>query len=750
MANTYEGDHIDLSGGVFHGSVVGRVEHHQHLGSVPKAVASLPAAPAVFTGRDDELSRLLPLLDPTADTELPVLICAVSGLGGIGKTSLALHAAHRAADNGWFPGGMLFLDLRGYDDNPVTADQAVLALLEAFGIRGMDLPATTEAQHALYRSVLAQIEEPLLLVLDNASHPGHITPLLPGIRRHRVLVTSRHTLPTLGARLIDLKVLAPEAAVELLRDALRTADPADRRVVEAGENAREVAGLCGYLPLALHVVAALLVLEPEQSVAEVAGELARARSRLEYMHDGDRAVRASFDLSYRRLTPEQGDLLRLLALNPGPDVSLSGVTVLVDQPSVTVRTTLRELVRAHLVERTGERWSMHDLVRDYAAERVADVLTEETEPGADGSESPAESYHSARTRLLEYYFAGAGAADDHMSAHHGWLSHERFSSREQALAWLDAERSNLTGTVAVASATGHSRIAIQLPICLYAYLTRRRHFEDLIAVTALALDTARVTGDKPGEAKASNNLGIVFAEVDRYEEAFASFTRAAHLCAAMNDQHERGKALNGHGLALREAGRPAEALGMLREAFELQRCDGDRREQAAALNNLSLVHQDLENHAEAKEMAEQAASLFHQLKDLVNEATALGTMAWALHGQGRTQDAIITCERALETIGSLDEPQQKTALLLTLANLLEPIDPEQAVTHYRQAAVSCAQADNPVLQAHTQAAMAMVLINSSEHTRAVSPLREALQLYTALGLTDEVTGTQALLDAVSP
>lgn len=749
MANTYEGDHFDLSDSTFHGPVTGKVEHHYHPGPVRTAVASLPAAPLVFTGREGDLGRLLPLIDPDSDAELPVLICAVSGLGGIGKTSLALHVAHRAAGDGWFPGGVLFIDLHGYDDNPVTTDQAVLTLLEALGMRDTDLPATTDAKCSLYRTLLAEQAEPLLLVLDNASRPDQVMPLVPGVRRHRVLVTSRHTLPTLGARLIDLKVLDAEAAVELLRQALRTADPADQRVAEAGENAAEVARLCGYLPLALQIVAALLVLEPEQTVADVASALVQARSSLDYLDDGDRAVRASFDLSYCHLTDEEADLLRLLAFNPGPDISLAGVAVLAGQPPAVVSTTLRELVRAHLVERTGGRWTMHDLVRDYVGEQAAAVMAAGVELGQGRGEHPAESYRKAQMRLLEYYFATTDAADDHLSGPRGPLPTATFATRDEALAWLDAERPNLTAAVAAASVAGHQYIAIGFPIRLYAYLTRRRHFDDLIAVTAIAVETARLTGDKLGEAKASNNLGIALTEVDRYEDAFASFTRAAELFTDLDDQNELGRVLNSHGLALREVGRPAEALPKLREAMTLQQHAADLREQAALLNNISLVHQDLQDHAEATAAAEKSASLFHQLDDAVNGATALGTMAWALHEQDRTQEALAACERAFEMVSPLDEPDQQGTLLLIRAELSKTVDPERAVTYYQQAVAAYARAENSALQAQTHVAMAMTLIQSSRHLSAVGHLREAIQLYTILGLDGEAENAQTLLGMIN-
>ncbi|MEV6947418.1 ATP-binding protein [Streptomyces sp. NPDC051172] len=204
---------------------------------MPVATAALPGVPAGFTGRGDDLARLLPALKPAAGSGLPVVICALSGLGGIGKTSLALHAGHQAVRDGWFPGGTLFVDLRGYDEDPVTADQALVALLDGFGIRGTDLPQTPTAQYALYRTLLAAHTEPMLLLLDNASDPAQLTPLIPGTDRHRVLITSRDRLTDLPARQIDLDTLKPDDAAELIAKSLLLSDERDDRPAhEPGAN----------------------------------------------------------------------------------------------------------------------------------------------------------------------------------------------------------------------------------------------------------------------------------------------------------------------------------------------------------------------------------------------------------------------------------------------------------------------------------------------------------------------------------
>ncbi|MFE1883137.1 hypothetical protein [Streptomyces diastatochromogenes] len=205
------GEHIDFRGGAFHGPVTGKAEQHHHYGPVPTAMSALPPPPAAFTGRERHVRELLDSLDPDGDgTAEAVLVSAVGGFGGVGKTALALHTAHAARVR--FPGGVLFANMRGYDEVRVAPEETVLAFLRALGVRSEDLPATQEQRYALYRSALND-REPVLIILDNVSDAGQVTPLLPGSTRHRVLVTSRDSLDSLTARLINLDVLPQDEAV---------------------------------------------------------------------------------------------------------------------------------------------------------------------------------------------------------------------------------------------------------------------------------------------------------------------------------------------------------------------------------------------------------------------------------------------------------------------------------------------------------------------------------------------------------
>jgi len=267
-----------ISGGIHQGPLLmGRNYRDVNITTVqpvaaPVALAQLPAPVAGFTGREAELAEITGLLGPAADAGAgAVVVSAVAGLAGVGKTALAIQAAHAARSAGWFGGGVLFLDLHGYDDQAVQPCQALDALLRALGIPAEHIPPGTEERAGLYRSALAQITDPVLVVADNASAEAQVRPLLPGPGPHRVLVTSRHTLAGLGARLLDVDVLDGPAAVALMEKVLRAARPGDDRITSDPQVAGRLAGMCDGLPLALRITAALLAADPALTAAELAG-----------------------------------------------------------------------------------------------------------------------------------------------------------------------------------------------------------------------------------------------------------------------------------------------------------------------------------------------------------------------------------------------------------------------------------------------------------------------------------------------
>jgi tetratricopeptide (TPR) repeat protein len=572
-----------ISGGTFHAPVLqGRdfsnvTVNIGQAAAAPVALAQLPALVSGFTGREAELAQLAGLLDPAGDAGA----VAVAGLAGVGKTALAIQAGHAALGAGRFPGGVLFIDLHGYDDAPVQPGQALDALLRALGVPGEHVPPGAEERAGLYRSVLAQVAEPVLVIADNASSEAQVRLLLPGPGPHRVIVTSRHTLAGLGARLLDVTVLDERAGVVLLDEVLRAARPADDRISADPESAGRLAGVCGGLPLALRITGALLAADPALTARELAGELADEIGRLKALRYDDGggtsapSVAAAFELSYRQLDPDAGRLFRLLPVNPGPDISTAAAAALAGWPPAEARTVVGRLARAHLVEgasdRTG-RWRMHDLLRLYARQLSgADAVSDEPE--------------QARDRLLAYYLDGARTADQQMRA----LGPASFADRGDALAWLDAERPCLIAAVAMAAGTGRDEVAMELPIRLSTYLQWRRRFDDWLSVMAVSRDAANRLGSRVNEGSALTILGLALMEVRRFEEAITAHQDAAAIFREVGDRHGEGRALGNLGLALVEVGRFEEAITAHQDAAAIFRETGDEYSEGMASNNLETA-----------------------------------------------------------------------------------------------------------------------------------------------------------------
>jgi tetratricopeptide (TPR) repeat protein len=739
--------------------------------AAPTALAQLPLLAAGFTGRGEELAVLDGLLDPTGGSG-PVLVSAVAGLAGVGKTTLAIAAGHAAVEQGWFGGGVLFVDLHGYDDKPVDPGQALDALLRALGVPAEHIPPGTEERAGLYRSVLGQIGEPVLVIADNASSEAQVRPLLPGTGPHRVLVTSRHTLAGLGARLVDITVLDQDTSVALLHTALHAARPADDRISDQPEQARRLASVCGGLPLALQITAALLTADPALTAADLADSLAAESARLEQLayNDGSGAdapsvsVAAAFGLSYRKLDHTTARMFRLLAVNPGPDISTAAVSVLADLPAGQARTVLGHLAQAHLAEptpRTPGRWRMHDLVRLYA-QQLADEHAE-----GDGREQ-------ARDRLLGYYLDTADAADDHLHALPGTAVPERFTGREEALAWLDGERTSLVAASAMATATGRDQAAVRLPLLLAEYLQWRRRFDDWLAVTAISLDAARRlgdrhyeaaaltilghalnglrrfqeaitayldsaalfrdTGNRQGEAAALNNLGNALQGVRRFQEAITAHQDAATIYRDTGDRHGEAGALSNLGNALNGVRRFQEAITAHQDAATIYRDTGDRHRQAVALNNLGVALRQVRRFQEAITAHHDAAAIFRDTGDRHGEGTALGNLGNALQGVRRFQEAITAHQDAATIYRDTGDRHRQAGALGNLGNALQEIGRfQEAITTCQDAAAIFRDTGDRHRQAGALGNLGNALRQAGRFQEAITACQEAAAIFRDTG-----------------
>jgi tetratricopeptide (TPR) repeat protein len=650
--------------------------------AAPMALAQLPPLAAGFTGREAELVQVAGLLDPAGGTGA-VVVSAVAGLAGVGKTALAVHAAHAALSSDWFPGGVLFIDLHGYDPSPVQPGQALDALLRALGVPGEHIPEGAEERAGLYRSALAQIADPVLVIADNASAEAQVRPLFPGPGPHRVIITSRHTLAGLGARLLDVAVLDQEAAVELLDKVVRAARPGDDRISGDEAAAGRLAGACGGLPLALQITAALLVADPALTAAELAAEMADEVRRLRALRYDDGSgvsapsVAAAFELSYRQLDEDAALMFRLLPADPGPDVSTEAAAELAGWPTDRARAAIGRLTRAHLVEPGGARgrWRMHDLLRLYARQV----------PGA----SPGER-EQAVDRLLAWYLRHAQAADQHLRALAGTPVPAEFTGRHDALAWLDAQRPNLIAAVTMAAGTGRNQEAMALPLKLSEYLKWRRRFDDGLAVLAVSRDTARQLNHKANEAAALSHLGVALREVRRFEEAISALQDAAAICRETGDRHREGMALTNLGLALREVRRFEEAISALQDAAAICRETGDRHSEGMALNNLGGALQEVRRFEEAISAHQDAAAICRETGDRHGEGMTLTNLGNALGEVRRFEEAISAQQDAAAIFRETGDRHSEGMALNNLGCALQEVRRfEEAISAHQDAAAIC-------------------------------------------------------------
>jgi tetratricopeptide (TPR) repeat protein len=686
-----------ISGGVFFSHVI--QGHHITVVLPPQVtprMAGLPAASAAFAGRGQDLDAVLQVLAPRHTREgaaghgtaadaagaRPAVVTAVRGMGGIGKTELALQAARTALDRGWFAGGVLFVDMFGYDpERRLTAAQAAAQFVRALGIPGEHIPVDAQELERLLRSALdayATQGRPVLMVIDNVSDHAQAAPLLPAHPACRAIVTSRHSLGRrLAARLIDLDPLGTGDAVDLLHRAIQVARPGDRRITDHPGDARQIAEACGGLPLALQIAAALLADNPRKPPAAMASDLHDQASRLtELSYDND-TLTAVFDLSYQQLPAGQARLFRLLSANPGPDISSSAAAALAGLPETEARQGLQALARAHLIEHgnSDERWRMHDLIRLYSAHH-------------GHAHAGADQRPDGFTRLLEHYLATTRAANAHLAPAAHDPASLGFPTREQAQAWLDAEYPNLTAaTDAAAASPRHLTVARDLPAAMWEFLEWRRHFSDWITLSRTALTAAQALHDQRGQAAALNSLGVALREVRRFDEAITACQNAAQIYRDTSDRHGEGGTLNNLGLAFLEVRRFDEAITAYQNAAQIYRDTSDRHREGRALNNLGNALREVRRFDEAITAHQEHLQISRDTGDRHGEGTALGNLGLALREVRRFDEAITALQEHLQICRDTGDRHGEARALNSLGVALREVRRfDEAITACQDAA----------------------------------------------------------------
>ncbi|WP_158850368.1 AfsR/SARP family transcriptional regulator [Saccharothrix deserti] len=662
----------------------------------------LPAAPAPFVGRHDALDRLDTALN-TAGEATTVLITAIGGAGGIGKTWLALHWAHRHADR--FPDGQLFVDLRGFspEGEPMEPAVAVRGFLDALGVDPGRIPVEPHAQAALFRSLVA--DKRMLIVLDNAADTTQITPLLPGSRTCTVVLTSRNRLPGLitghSAQHVSLDVLTDSEARALLADRLGTG-----RVDAEPAAVEKLVRVCGGFPLALSIIAAHAHTRPHLLLAAVAAELLDLG--LDALDDEDptASLPAVLSWSHRALTPELRQVFALLGIAPGPDIGLPAAASLTALPLPQARKALRTLEDASLLTRDAHgRYTMHDLIRGYATAAAQHDLAEHVrEP--------------ALRRVVDFYVHTSYAADRLLNPHSTFPPPDPTAPGTRphplvdvsaALAWLDTEHANLLAAQHLAATHRWHHLVWPLAWALTTFHVRRGHRHDDVAVWQAAVDAAAHLSAPAVHIRAHRGLGIAYSRLERHDEA----------------------------------------TGHLHQALALAQYHRDTTEQAHTHHDLALAWTRHGDDQQALEHAQRALALFRELDRPVFEAITLNSVGWLNARLGDYDTARVHCRAALTLHRRHRDPEGEAATLDSLGYIDHHTGHHrQAVEHYGQALILRRDHGNTDQATDTLKSLGHPYAALGEREQARAVWQEALELYRQQGRDADAERVRRQLDAL--
>ncbi|MGN9908730.1 tetratricopeptide repeat protein [Phytohabitans sp. LJ34] len=631
-------------------------------GPAPEIPAQLPADVPGFTGRADHLRTLDELLPGhPGRAASTVVISAIAGTAGVGKTALAVHWGHRV--RGRFPDGQLYLNLRGFaGEAPVRPIEALAHMLRSLGEPAEQIPVDVQTAAGRYRSLLA--DRQMLVVLDNAANADQVRPLLPGSPGCLVLVTSRDRLTGLlardGAESLPLDVLSPDEAHALLAAVL-----GPDRVAAEPAAVEELARTCSYLPLALRVAAANLICHPWPSVADYVTAL-REGDRLSALDvDGDEQteVRRAFDLSYRTLHPDARRAFRLLGLAPGPDITVEAAAALAGTDTAQARRQLDSLVAVHLVNHPVlGRYSCHDLLRHYAAERAH-------------AEDSGHDRQAALRRLHDWYLNGADSAARMLYGQSMRLpmpavdvpTPAAMADEAAALAWLDAERANLVAAIRHAAAHGPRSGAWLLADALRGYFWLGMHIVDWQDAAKTALTAAEAEGDLRAQAALHLSLGDSHYRQGRRELAIALYEPALALAERIGWAQCEAAATCQLGVMHRDSGRLRDAVDYLEQGLKLCRANGWRFGEGVTLIHLGRAYLHMGRLERASECCATALTINRAIGSRLGEATDLGYLGEIRHAQGRLDEAMEYLTEALPLFQELGDRTNEATTLRVLA-----------------------------------------------------------------------------------
>ncbi|MER5427082.1 AfsR/SARP family transcriptional regulator [Streptosporangium roseum] len=660
------------------------------------AVRFTPASPAIhiprqlpvdiirFTGREHVLKELDVLLTEEGADIAAMVISAIAGTAGVGKTALATRWGHRVSH--LFPDGQLYVNLHGYSQSaPIAAPQALHLLLRGLGVATESIPQDMEEKTSLYRSIIS--EKRLLLILDNAKDPEQVRSLLPGSSSCKVLITSRDSLRGLAAthdvHTIRLDILADEEAQTLMIALL-----GEERVANDVYAVAEITRLCGRLPLAIRIASAQLVSQPSLTTREFADRLRNGNRLidLEFAEDPQTGVRAAFELSYQNLIPAVRRIFRLMGLHPGPDISIDAIAALAGLSEEKTSRLVDALINAHLAYREdGHRISMHDLISAYAHDRSE-------------SEDSDEDQCEALSRLFDWYLRSADTAikvifPGYMeldlvtnSSQESFLS---FDDYDRAFSWVESEHRSMVSVITYAGSHGWLSHSWQLSLRLARFYFLKGYTDDWLTTHRVALSSVRQLKDKINEAKVLSILGFAFLASDT-EGFLAHQKQAATLYRDAGDVKGEADALGKIGIGLLRKGelsqaaeaaeralfmhqsldnssgeafmlsslavpylrmgRLSEALECLHKSIEVRARENIRFDESIILSRLGEVYSKMGSYSTAMDYQGQAIRIARETKNFRYEAEIINNIGVALRGQGNYVKAIEYHQKALGKI----------------------------------------------------------------------------------------------------
>jgi tetratricopeptide (TPR) repeat protein len=720
---------------------------------------SLPDDIAEFTGRDSELALLLDQLDPDATN-----VMAIEGMAGVGKTTLAVRVARRILAHRNRTETVLAVNLCGHDPDQAPMDP--MAVLDGFlrrlgepGPRIQSLDLTQRA--ARFRDLLSA--QPGIVLLDNAASASQIEPLLPAPAGSTVLVTSRHRVVSEGSdptRHLTLDVFTPEQATELLRTRCDSA-------IDAGpELAAHIVEQVGRLPLAVALVAARIESSPEWALQDHLDQLVERRATLRL----DRGVELAFATSYEALPPSLRRMLRRLALHPGRDVDTYAAAALAGIDIALATRQLASLVEGNLLNtRTAGRHELHDLLRIFALGRARD-------------EDPPSARRAALTRLFDHYRWSAAMAmdvyapeeqDRRPQVQASGTARPEVIDRADAITWLETERPNLTAVAMHAAEHGWTAHLGDLSAVLARYLLLGAHYAEAarlhrrasevtsgsaraaalknLAVIlwhqgrpgeaqhalAGALDIARSTGDRSIEASSLTNLGSVLHHLGDYQGARDLFLKSLEIGQQIGDRTVVSRILMNLGILDQIIGSFESGLRNHLRALEMARTHRNRSTEMHALQNLSCLYDAMGRYTEALECAEASATIAEQVGDPSGLSEALTSIGRSRSRQGQFDAALEAHERALSIAQSIASITIELVARLELGVTLRMRgELRQAVEHHRRARAIATDIEEPYLQALASDSLGADYFAMRRRTAAESCWREALDLFSDLGVPD--------------